>query len=783
MYLRILKKDLKRKKTTNIILLVFIILAATFIASSVNNMLAVSTALDTFFAKANVPDYWFAGTQQSEIDRYEDFARENGYDYSLAEMAQIDVKNIRIDGKKFNFSSTACLSPLDDSAKIFDQNDREITHVAPGDIWLPAEIYYSDQNDFREGTQIEIPYGNTTRTFTVRGSTKDALFGSAMIGMTRFLISDEDFAELQQTGAVMIHSVYVYTDDADYSQKYMELNLQTVFNVNRSMIELMYFMNMLMAAVLLVVSAVLILISLVILRFTIQFTLSQEFREIGVMKAVGIPCGRIRGLYIIKYTAISAVGAGIGFALSIPFGRLLLQDVSRSMIMGSTGGILLNLICAAATAAIVVLFCYLCTRKIKKLSPIDAIRNGQSGERFTGKRGLKLRSSRLPTVVYLAANDIVSSLRRYISMLIIFALGLLLFILPMNTINTLQSDSLVYWFGMTGCDHVISQDLLVNPKADNWQMFQDNLDEVRQVLSDHEIKADVFQEAMFRMNVSYQGKTSSSIALQGIGGVTADEYAYTEGSAPAHNNEVALTGITADAIGAGIGDDVEITNGSETGTYTVTGLYQSMNNLGEGIRFYQEEDLDYAYVAGNFGIQIRYRDDPDSETLSERLDMLRTAFPDSKVYTAGDYINYMIGDVSGDLSSMQQLILLIVLGINILVAVLMTRSFLIREKSEIAILKAMGFQNSSLIAWQSIRIGIVLVLAILIATLLSTPLTHLCIEPIFRMMGASSITFEIRPLEVFVLYPLIILCVTVLSAGLTSTQLRHIRASETASAE
>ena len=36
MYLRILKKDLKRKKTMNVILLIFVILAATFIASSAN---------------------------------------------------------------------------------------------------------------------------------------------------------------------------------------------------------------------------------------------------------------------------------------------------------------------------------------------------------------------------------------------------------------------------------------------------------------------------------------------------------------------------------------------------------------------------------------------------------------------------------------------------------------------------------------------------------------------------------------------------------------------------
>ena len=38
MYFSILKKDLKRKKTMNVILLIFVTLAAAFIASSANTL-------------------------------------------------------------------------------------------------------------------------------------------------------------------------------------------------------------------------------------------------------------------------------------------------------------------------------------------------------------------------------------------------------------------------------------------------------------------------------------------------------------------------------------------------------------------------------------------------------------------------------------------------------------------------------------------------------------------------------------------------------------------------
>ena len=60
MYLSILKKDLKRKRTMNVILLVFIMLAAMFVSSSVNNIISVTSALDNYFEMADAPDYFIA---------------------------------------------------------------------------------------------------------------------------------------------------------------------------------------------------------------------------------------------------------------------------------------------------------------------------------------------------------------------------------------------------------------------------------------------------------------------------------------------------------------------------------------------------------------------------------------------------------------------------------------------------------------------------------------------------------------------------------------------------
>ena len=77
MFLRILKKDLKRKRTMNIILLLFIILASMFLASSVDNLIVVNGAIDHFMEISKVPDSFVIALTDGVTDEIDDFLQEN----------------------------------------------------------------------------------------------------------------------------------------------------------------------------------------------------------------------------------------------------------------------------------------------------------------------------------------------------------------------------------------------------------------------------------------------------------------------------------------------------------------------------------------------------------------------------------------------------------------------------------------------------------------------------------------------------------------------------------
>lgn len=208
---------------------------------------------------------------------------------------------------------------------------------------------------------------------------------------------------------------------------------------------------MIITGLILVVSIILIIISFTVLRFTIAFTLSEEFREIGVMKAIGIRDIKIRGLYLTKYLAISVVGAAIGLILSYPFGKMLMSLSTNSIIINESNTAFVNVICAVLVAAVILLFCLSCTGRVSKMSPIDAVRNGQTGERFRKKSFMRLGRSRLGTTSFLAANDIVSSPKRYAVIILTFFLCTSLLIILSNATASLKSGKLLKYFGQADC--------------------------------------------------------------------------------------------------------------------------------------------------------------------------------------------------------------------------------------------------------------------------------------------------------------------------------------------
>lgn len=135
------------------------------------------------------------------------------------------------------------------------------------------------------------------------------------------------------------------------------------------MIKMCYVLDMIVAFTMLVLSICLILVSFVVLKFSITFTISEEFREIGVMKAIGISSFKIRSLYLAKYLMLAVAGAVVGLLLSIPFSNLLLRSVSNNIVLEADNHFGLSVLGAVLVIVVILLFAFRCTGPGEEVFP------------------------------------------------------------------------------------------------------------------------------------------------------------------------------------------------------------------------------------------------------------------------------------------------------------------------------------------------------------------------------------------------------------------------------
>jgi putative ABC transport system permease protein len=789
MYLRILKKDLKRKKTMNIILLLFVILSAMFAASSVNNILSVVNGLDYFFEKANMPDVFYATRGEKKSQYIEDFLQESEYvtDYRREDVIYLISSNLERDGKELcDLDRVGMLNKIDTvGINLFDSNDEILSKVEKGKIYIAGQEI--KKTNLEIGDKITIKLEGVTKEFEFAGFVKDALYGSSMMANPRYVINSEDykvFAENESIKSDFAGNMYYFniSDEKAFEDASAKNAPYLQLNFDKSLIRMTYIMDILVAAILMVLSIGLLVVSFVVLRFTIGFTISEEFREIGVMKAVGLKNSSIRGMYMVKYLGIAVLGASVGYIISVPFGAALLKSVSDNMVLGSDNGLLIGIACCLAVVAMIMLFCWRCTAKINKLSPIDAVRNGQTGERFKKRSVMSLSKSKLGSTGFLSVNDILSAPRQYGLITFIFVLFTLLIMILTATANTIDSDSLLYLLSVKRSDVYLTDSERGMEIIGGIKTSDEASAEIEKILAENDMPGKVWAEPWYQLNVEVDGKNTNLSFLQCSKTETTD-YEYTDGTAPMYTNEVAFAEAAAKKLGVKIGDTVKITIDGNTDEYLVSALFQSFDQMGMVGRLHQDIEIKETSPSSIFAFQIDFDDHPSKEVIDQRREKLKDIMGTNIVENSREFTKSSMG-VGNTMATVRDLALVLAVIIIVLISVLMERSFIAKERSEIALMKAIGFKERSVVAHHTLRFLVISILAVIISAALCVPFTKLTMDPIFGMMGVmNSVEYKFDVLSMFVIYPAVIVAATVVSVLLTSLYTGKVRASDTASIE
>ncbi|MDF2590208.1 MAG: hypothetical protein K0S41_4049 [Anaerocolumna sp.] len=781
MFFKILKKDLKRKKAMNVILFIFLFVASMLIAGSVNMLYTTITALDTFKKESKVADnmiFTYANeNQDKQIREWADTSElvkglnEETYIYFL-------TKNVLIPESlgELDYDATLVLGKLPQDNNLVFNQDNEFFTLQTGEIAIPISM--KEQTKLRIGDKITLDISGYKKDFTIKYYIKDAMLGSSLMSLKRVLISDGDYNEFINQPDLVCMKFWSITKESGFSYDDVEKDfgkksIPTVSIVNSSTVTFTYIMDTVITAIMLIVSIFLIFIAFLILRFTITFTIYEDFKEIGIMKAIGIRNLGIKKVYLVKYLCLAISGGFFGFLASIPFSKFLLLSISNHIMIKITGvNQIIALLSVCFIICITILFCYLCTRKINRLSVIDAIRQGKTGERFSSAGRINLHKfTFLSTPVFMSLSDLLNGFKRFAILIITFILGTAIIIIPINSINTLSDASILKLFGFGQIDFVISnEEIFQNALNNQRDEFFNNISKVKDNISEVGYETTIYPEIqqMVTLYGENESDIKSALGMKAFN-YTTDHYNYLYGTAPKLANEIALTESLTNYFDLEVGDSITCQVRDKKETFIITGIFQAMMNMGSVVRFSDDYDLT---IEGLNGYSLFGVFDDDTIDKDTAINQLVKSYPEYEIVSGEEFSKGFLGNITDQFNTIKNMIIIIVLGINFLITSLLVRMLLTREISEVALLKSIGFRDSNIRRWQIIRIAIILVFSVILGTILANQAGSFLTSGIFKMMGATEISLIIKPLQVFVIYPCLILLVTMLAVILSLGQIR-----------
>lgn len=755
-----------KQKGVNFILFLFITLSTIFFASSVSNICLVMNGLDTYMEYANVSDVMAVFSKGEENERFEAWlnSRDEVTEYDHEKLCEIKAEDITIKRKdatdtlNTNGASLYLGKIGGKYAKALDNMGNELA-LAQGEVAVTVGMM--ERNALHIGDTLEFHISDQTFTYQISVQSKDIMYGNEMSGMTRFIFCEEDYDKMvsgSTNGGIEVYG-FNTTNPRETINSMNQQALKFLANsFERSIYSLLYVFDMIITALLIVIGFCLILISLMILRFSLSFTMEEKYREIGVMKAIGMRDFSIQKIYLAKYFAVVVAGTIVGFLISIPVGKKMMESVSKNMVLGdSTDAIGINLICSIVVILFVTGMCILFTGKLKKISAIEAIRSGDKGERYQKRKGLCLYKRKyMGTISFLGLNDILYNTKRYLVLFFTFCISFVLITVPLNTLTTIESDEMTSKFNLDPDAAIYLETIEAQGDAPyhNVNELENALHRIENELAEKGYLAKLSVGALVFIEYTIEDTKEVIKPLSNYPiGENGSFCEYKAGTAPKLKNEIAFSKKIMEENNLEIGDSITARIGEKVQEFIITGYYSDYMQLGKSARLNPAIDLSDKILSGYWKATVEMETDLTQQELAI---VLKKEFPQYNWLTAQEAIDANIGSVRDTMRAIQIPITAMLCILIMLISLLMMKLFIVREKGPLAMLKSIGWHNKAIRLWLIMRMVWVVILSMIISVPLSIMCNQFILRNIFAIMGAE-LRIQVDPIKAYVLYPIILL--------------------------
>ncbi len=773
MILKMLKKDFLRKKIITAAVFIFIMLSAFLIAGGSNMFIDLSNSLNYLFEQSNAPhfvQYHSGDFNQVDIDEWT-LDNEHVKIQQTAESMNIDESNVYFrnnpEPETDGVMEMGFVKQNDHFDFLLDLNSLVI-HVSEGEIAVP--IYYMQKENLEIGDTINIQNDEIQLEFRIISFVRDVQMNPSIVSSKRFVVSDTDFDNLRRSFGEIEYQIGFQLKDlsriGEFSSAYRLSGLpQKGPTIDYGLLKTLNSLtDGLVAAVIILISFLLNVVALLCLRFTILATIEEDYREIGVMKAIGIQPPDIKRIYISKYFAMAAGASAAGYILSLFLNRIFSANIM--LYIGSAPKSFIQVIIpflAAAFVFITVLsFCMFTLRRFNRISAVEALRLGNTGESYTGKNIFHLHKNRVFNVnIFLGLRDVLLRFRIYVLLLFVFFICTFIIIVPVNFLNTIQSPEFVTYMGMGHSEILI--DLRQTENID--QRFEKMVSYIKEDPDVEKYSSSI----TCKFNIINKDGYEESI-LVGTGDFTVFPLEYLEGSVPAGNNEIALSFLIAGELDKGVGENIQLVVDDQLKTMQVSGIYQDITNGGKSAK---------APIPPNHDTALWYTVSLDVNTdIGEKIDEYTNAFYPAKITDIDGYLDQTFENTTGQLKLLTLLAVLISVLVSMLITSLFLKMLIAKDSAQIVIMKSLGLSLRDIRLQYITRALVVLNTGIILGTVFSNTIGQGLIGAILSMVGASRIKFIINPVHAYIVSPATLIVIVTVTTLLSIVSMKNFNISD-----
>ncbi len=629
---------------------------------------------------------------------------------------------------------------------------------------------------FGLGDMLTISSGEWDETFIIAGFTEDVLFGSR--SNIAFDLPQASFRSLQEkTGADCDAAVVMIKTEGCVSGL---ANRFSEFVAGRSDGEMFYNTSdinyaeasrsnnlNIYVAVMNAASFIGAAACFMVIWFHMRNTLDKDLKELGTLKAVGYGGGQIVMSYVLQFLFLGLAGGMAGIGLSQCIMPEVIKNIATDIgfvwntaFLGRAAG--RNLLAVLLVIGAVTLFL---SRGIFRIRPVEAIQERGKVQPSGRKGGMTMESSPFP-----------------VNLSIIFKM------ISSERIKSILTGVVISVIMCVAGFAVILYVRLVNDKGGMLQVTGTEVYSVNVQPSRPEDAAEIAREmereGVRKVMLAVEPGSSRLLCDNGVYaalGVYSDYGALENpslyaGRYPKHENETAISGNLAEALGKEIGDTIEVSQifqeAAGEGTFLIVGLTQGTYTGGMDI-YLTMEGLSLVDPGAQWQtVHIYLEEGIDAEEYCSRLE---ERFLDRISYAGGfERVFYsqlapIISSVSGVVSFIMAVMFLLV----IIMGYFVTNSILLTHKRDFGIMKALGYSNGQIISQTVVTFMLYIAGGSLLGGIALYFGSNAVLAGLFRGMGVYQLTFRFPAVWIVVL----VLCMEAagcLTAFLSAWRVRKI---------